>query len=245
MGPMLMTGLMTFAAAIALGLIASATRAPVRSIVEVDPGTVAAGAKAVRGAATRAPGRPNVGVEAGSAADSAKAVRGAATVCMALCSGLGVLGTVVGLLAILLLPLSEPGAAPFVSVPATLGAGTGLVLIGRARREVDRPRAAYAVVNIISMGVLGLVVAMLAIVISEEPPGHVNDLVFILLGLVGAAAAIALGVTSSRALESMRGVDEATVKTLLRAHLVRAQLLQVVGIAAVIVAILLLVTARS
>ena len=198
MGPMLMTGLITFGTAIAIGLIGSAA---------ADVATSSANARAIRSA------------------------RG---ILFAFCAGLGVLGTIVGLLAIFILPLSDPAAAPFVGVPAVVGAAAGLGLIARSPHDGGWPvRAIY---NVVGQGILGLVVAMLAILIATKPPGHVNDLVFVLLALVGAASALAVGVVSRRAIESMRGADEATIKAILRASLVPIQLRQAAGVVAVAVA---------
>ncbi|MEO8437987.1 MAG: hypothetical protein ABI562_05970 [Chloroflexota bacterium] len=165
--------------------------------------------------------------------------RGLAIILMAIALGIAVLGVVVGLLAIFRGETSDPSSGLLATGPAVAGAILGLGLIVRRVGNTDPTATAYGVANIIGQGVLGAVVAVLAVLVVEEGTGKPADWPFVILGLASAAAALGIGLTGARSLQALAGADESTAKAIRARQISRCLLFQAVGVGASVVAILL------
>lgn len=207
MGPMLMTGLGCFGAAVAIGLLVDATSRPTTPVVGPVP------------------------------------ARSLAVISIAIAVGSGVLGVVVGLVAIQTGAVIDPASGVFAAAPAVVGFIVGVVLIVRGRRDVDPAVTAIAVPFLIGQATLGPVVAALAIFIPAESGPVPTEWPFVVLGLVLGASALGIGLTGSRTLRAMKGVDDTTAKVLTARQISMGLPFQLGGIAATAIAILLIVMA--
>jgi F0F1-type ATP synthase membrane subunit c/vacuolar-type H+-ATPase subunit K len=204
MGPMLMTGLALFAAAVDNGLIASRT----------FPWPTTSG-----------PGSP---------------VRTLAIVLMAYVEGIAVLGVVVGQLAIFLAGVPTD-AGLLTATLAIVGAIVGIALIVLRRKAADRGITTIAVAFILGSGVLGLVIAVLALTIETPDGSSVADAPFVILGAATAAATLAIGVTGANAMRSLVGVDLPQARRIYNQQIRRCFPLQGVAIGSLFVALVLII----
>ncbi len=208
MGPLLMTGLSCFGAAVGLGLIATGTwpsdGAPVSRSV------------------------PNQ--------------RGLAVILMAFCQGVGVLGVVVGLLAIFVAgSMADPAYGLLAAGPAVVGGLIGLALVIRHWRSGNPEISSLVALFIVGIVVLGIVVAMLTVLIVPEPTKILSDWPFVVLGLINGSAALAIGATGAGGVAALRGVDELTARTIGNAQVSRCLPFQIAYIGASAAAVLLIV----
>jgi hypothetical protein len=199
MGALLMTGLASFGAAVAIGLLAAGTSRPTRT-----------------------------------------ASRSLAIVQMAFCEGIAVLGTMVGLLAVMTGAVPDPAGGLLAAGPAAAGAIVGLGLVVRHRPDSDPGVSTMGAMFVVGLAVLGIVVALLAFLIPQVGTTTLTGWPFIILGPVSAASALAIGVTGARALGSMAGADEETAKAIAARQISRGALFQLPAIGASVVAILLI-----
>ena len=209
MGPLLMTGLTTFGATIALGLIGS------NAVPSARPGIPP----------------PNV--------------RSFFVILMALASGIGVIGVVVGTLAVVtgVVGDSSPVVALVVG-PAILGTLIGLATIVRAGGTVDRTVSTMAGSFIAGQAILAGVVAMLAVTIREVGGPSPAVPPFVVLGVAAAAGAIGLGVVGGRGLHVVAAADEASTRQAVSDQIRRCVPFDAIAVAAEFAAIVVLVTAR-
>ncbi len=205
MGPLLLTGLACFGAAVANGLLAASTSRPA---VETAP-------------AARA--------------------RALVVVLVAFASGIGILGVVAGLLAVFLGELRGPTAALLAAGPAVVGALIGLGLIVRRTGTLDPGVSTIAALQTIGMGVLGIVVATLAVTIVEKGTTRISDWPFVLLGLASATAAVAIGATGARVIPKITGTDDATARAMFSAQIARCLPFEAVGAGACAIGVMLIV----
>jgi F0F1-type ATP synthase membrane subunit c/vacuolar-type H+-ATPase subunit K len=203
MGPMLMTGLALFAAAVANGLIASRT---------------------FPWPATTGPGSP---------------VRTLAIVLMAYVEGIAVLAVVVGQLAIFLVGVPTD-AGLLAAALAVVGSIVGIELIVLRWKAADRGITTIAVAFILGLGVLGLVIAVLALTVEMPDPSSVADAPFVVLGAATCGATLALGVTGANAMRSLVGVDLPRARTIYTQQLRRSFPLQAVAIGSLVVGLVLI-----
>jgi hypothetical protein len=202
-GPLLLTGLICFAATVALGLLTSSVR-------------------------------PLDGLEQGAQ------VRGLFIVQAAFVEGMAVLGVVVGLLAV---TAGHPSGALLAAGPALAGAAVGVAMALRSGSGVDRSASFVGLWFIVSVGILGVVVGVVATVIAEHATRSLTDWPFAVLGLAGAVSVLGIGWTGSIALRATDGADAAGVETIRAAQLTRCLWFEIVGLCAVGIAIAILLLA--
>jgi hypothetical protein len=208
-GPLLVTGLSTFGAAVALGLIASGTW-------------------------------PSDGTPTTRQVPTGRSL---AIVLMAFCVGVACLGTVVGLLDIFIAgDVADPADGLLAAGPSVVGGLIGLILVGRHARAGDPTVTTLAALYVVTTASLGIVVALLALFVVEEPTKSLPDWPFVIVGLINAACALAIGATGATAVAGMLGVDEPTSSAIARAQIMRCALLQIPFVAASAVAIVLIVS---
>jgi hypothetical protein len=203
LGPLLLTGMACFGAAVANGLLAASTSRPA--------------------------------VEAAAATRS----RRLAILSIVFASGIGIQGVVAGLLAIFLGEVRGPTAALLAAGPAVVGAIVGLGLIVRRAGTLDARVSTLAVAQIILLAVLGIVVALLAVIIVEEGTTRISDWPFVLLGLAAGASAFAIGATGAWVIPTMTGTDESTATAMYSAQIARFLPFEAVGFGASTIAVLL------
>jgi F0F1-type ATP synthase membrane subunit c/vacuolar-type H+-ATPase subunit K len=168
--------------------------------------------------------------------------RSLAIIFMAFSMSIAVIGTVVGLLAIFVAgAVTDATYGLLAAGPAVVGGLIGLVLIARHRRVGDSAISALAAMYVLGAAVLGCVVALMALVVVEEPTKSLTDWPFVILGLVSGASALAIGATGATAVRAMRGADEQTAKAIMSAQISRIGIFQIAYVAAGLIAILLIV----
>jgi hypothetical protein len=168
--------------------------------------------------------------------------RSLAIILMAFSIGVAVLGTVVGLLAIVVAgDVADPADGLLAAGPAVIGGIIALALVARERGAGDPLISKLAAVHILNIVVLGIVVALLALFIVQEPTKDLADWPFVILGLINGASALAIGATGATAVRAMRGVDEQTGKAIAQAQIFRSGLIEIPFVAASAIAIALMV----
>jgi F0F1-type ATP synthase membrane subunit c/vacuolar-type H+-ATPase subunit K len=194
-GPLTLTGLALFGAAVAIGQVASR---PARAAAsnEVTPArrlafiliafaTGCGVAGVVVGVLAIEFGRPGDSMEAPIAA------------------GLGIVGAVVGVLAI---EFGRPGdsmEAPIAAGLGIVGAVVGLLPIIRDLGVLDSWVVRRAAPFIAGLAVLSVVIAVLASVIDVPGETSAQNGAFLVLGLISAAGVIGLGIVGRRMLDDV------------------------------------------
>lgn len=165
-----------------------------------------------------------------------------AIIVLAFCQSIAILAVVAGLLAIFTYGRIEPGDQVLVAGLAVIGALAGAALIVRARGTAD-PRVVMIGSSFIGgPAVLGIVVAVLSLTVSDVHPKHPIEGPFALLGVVSLGAALAVGALGARAIRSMEGADDITIRAISSRSISRIALVQIAGIGPSIVAIFLVMT---
>lgn len=205
MGPMLMTGLTCFGAAVAIGLLAAATSQPTTPTIGPSPS------------------------------------RSLAIISMAIAAGSGVLGVVVGLIAVVSGAVADPSTGVLAAAPAILGGVIGLGLIVRGAGSLDGAIVLYAALFLLGMATLGPVVALMATFIPGDGGTPPSDWPFVILAVAAGGSALAIGLMGARSLQALAGADESTAKAIVVRQISRSLPFQLVGIGATVIAILLLV----
>jgi F0F1-type ATP synthase membrane subunit c/vacuolar-type H+-ATPase subunit K len=136
----------------------------------------------------------------GSGPDAALA-RATAILGVAFAQGLGVLGAVVGLLAITVRDAGDTSSGIGVALIAGAGAVVGLAVVARGGGG-GRTIRALGLMYVISNMLLGIVVGILAATLGGGH-GVGLDAVFVVLGLIAFGAAIMIGRTAATALRAM------------------------------------------
>jgi F0F1-type ATP synthase membrane subunit c/vacuolar-type H+-ATPase subunit K len=135
------------------------------------------------------------------------AIRGLHLVLIATEQAIGVLGVVIGILAIVVTGVGDTTSAILAAVPAVGGAVTGTILARRAGKV--RIRTPLGLPFIGGLGLLGVVVGIEAVVIGKHRAISAGDGPFAIVALVLLTAALWGGVTGARGLESAaRGRSE-------------------------------------
>ena len=207
MGPLLMTGLMSGAAAIAIGMIASSSRRPVPSAHPLAPS------------------------------------RRFELILTAFALGAGIWGILVGLLAVTIGAVDDPGTAPLAPVLAIGGAIVGLLPIVRTAADLDPWLVPKSISFIGSLVVLAVVVALLAVVIRETGGRAPEAWPFAVTGLVGAGSLLGLGVTGARSVTEIVTLGDAAAVALSSRAFARIVPFQAGAVSAAVVAIVLIVQA--
>ena len=169
--------------------------------------------------------------------------RNLAMTAIAFCSGIGVLGAVVGILAIEYGLASDPAGPIAAIVPALLGAVIGLAIVARHWSETDRTVASIGVLFIGSQAVLAVVVGTLSVVLRESAGAALNPWLFAALGTVAAGSTIALGLTGARGVETMAAAPTADARRVMSRQMTRIVPFEIVGVVATFAAIALVVGA--
>jgi F0F1-type ATP synthase membrane subunit c/vacuolar-type H+-ATPase subunit K len=163
-------------------------------------------------------------------------VRGLFAVQAAFINGMAILGVVVGLLAV---DLGHPVGGFLAAGPAAAGAIIG-VAIALDAGGLDRRASSLGLSFIAGLGVLGVVAGLIATLVDGPGATSVVDWPFVVLGLIGGASALGVGLTGGVALRATEGVDADAVKSIQIAQLTRCLWLLIAGDGAVGIAIALL-----
>jgi len=205
MGPLLMTGLMAGAAAIAIGTIASSSRRPTWSTHSLAPS------------------------------------RRLALILTVFAVGSGVWGILVGLLAVTVGAVEDPGTAALPPVLAIGGAVVGVLPIIRNASELDPWLVPKSVLFIGALVLLATVVAMLAVVIRETGGRAPEAWPFAIAGLTGAASLVGLGAAGARSVAEIVTLDDPAAIALTTRALARIVPFQAGAVGSAVVAIVLVV----
>jgi F0F1-type ATP synthase membrane subunit c/vacuolar-type H+-ATPase subunit K len=169
---------------------------------------------------------------------NAALVRATAIVGMALGQGIGVLGTVVGLLATFALDAGDASSGIVEACVAGAGALAGLAIVARAGDDLDARVRLLGLLYIMGGATLGIVVAVLAALLgSGRAVG--SDPVLVVLGLIGFGSAITIGRTAAPALVAM-SMTPSDAPDIRRRFIRSATIAQSVGTVAMVAAIALL-----
>jgi F0F1-type ATP synthase membrane subunit c/vacuolar-type H+-ATPase subunit K len=174
----------------------------------------------------------------GGTGPNAALVRATAIVGMAFAQGIGILGTVVGLLAITVVDGGDATSGVVEACVAGAGVLVGLAIVARAGDAIDARVRLLGLLYIMGSATLGIVVGVLAALIGS---GRVvgSDAIFVILGLIGFGAAIKIGRTAGPALAAMSTTPSDAID--IRRRLIRtATITQSVGTIAMVAAIALL-----
>ena len=169
--------------------------------------------------------------------------RNLAIIAIAFCSGIGVLGAVVGILAIEAGQGSDAAGPALATVPAALGAIVGLALITRRWGEADRSVASIGAVFIVSQFVLAAVIGLLSVVLDEPARSPASAWLFAALGAVAAVSTIVLGVRGARGVELMATAPPGEARAVMSRQIARIAPFQAVGVICAMAAIALVVGA--
>lgn len=214
MGPLVITGVACFGAAVGIGLI-----------------TAAAGGAIRQGAEPRALG-------------------GLYLTLTAFIEGIGVLGAVIGILAIVFARVGGASAAIVAAVPAVGGAVAGLIRASSAF-GARMPLLALGIPLIAGLGILGVLVGALAVLNGEGQPIQGDTLPFATVGLVLFAVAIGHGESGARGFDELGDISSGGASAMgtpgaaesIRMRTIRrASILQMATVVAVAVAVILIVT---
>lgn len=130
------------------------------------------------------------------------AVRGLYIVLAAFLDGIGVLGVVIGILAIFLADVGDTTGAVLAAAPAVGGAAAGIILAGRAALSWRSP--VFVGTRFIGgLGVLGVVVGTFAVMMGSGRTIRSGDAPFVIIAFVMLAAAIGLGLSGARGLDAL------------------------------------------
>ncbi len=206
MGPLVMTGLATFGAAVGIGLLMSGTYPTSEPIDGRVPTS-----------------------------------RGLAIVLMAFCAGLGVLGIVAGLLAVMLDVTVEPNDSLLAAGPAVMGALVGIAIIVRNRPTMNAALVPISISFIVGMAMLGVMVTVIAFSLGGLGTNLPIDGPFEILGLVSLIASVAIGRSGAAAIRSMNGASDDARRAISGRQIARSGLFQAAGVAASVIAIVLVV----
>ncbi|MEO8470404.1 MAG: hypothetical protein ABI573_12150 [Chloroflexota bacterium] len=167
--------------------------------------------------------------------------RGLAIVLMAFCTGLGVLGVVVGLLAVMLAATIGPNDSLLAAVPAVAGALVGVAMIVRNRPSLNAALVPISISFIVAMAMLGVMVPVIATSLGDPGTKHPIDGPFGILGLVSLIASLAIGRTGATAVRSMNGASEEVRRSISGRQIARSGIFQATGVVVTVIAIVMIV----
>ena len=167
-----------------------------------------------------------------------------AVILIAFASGCGVLGVVVGVLAIEFGVVGDPAAAWIVAGLAVGGGAIGQLQMLRNGGDLDPWVVARAVGSLGGLVVLGVVVAGLANILREDAGRTLAAWPFAVLGLVSAGGCVALGITGGRSLRAVAAAGDAGGVAAMARAIPRIVPFELVSYGASFVGIVLIVTSR-
>jgi F0F1-type ATP synthase membrane subunit c/vacuolar-type H+-ATPase subunit K len=178
----------------------------------------------------------------GEAADGRPSdVRRLAIILLAYAEGIGVLGIVVGLLAVVIGRISPDTNRWLAISPAFVGAILGLGLAFRSSFVPNAQVRLVAIGFIVGLAILAGIVAFLSALLPEIGSTPPPDLPFVLAGLVAAAATMGLGWVGTEAMAGLTVADSEARRALLSRQIRRVFPYQVVAYVASAVAIAMVV----
>jgi len=167
--------------------------------------------------------------------------RSLAVITMAFATGIGVLGVVVGLLAVELGLAFEPSAGVLVVAPAVAGTVVGLAIIFRAGGAADPSVRVVGVAFMLGLAALAVVVAVLAGLLREIGGPAPAVWPFALLGTISGLAALGIGFVAARGIPEVAAADAATARSVMSRQIARCAPLELVGFGGSMVAVALVV----
>lgn len=170
-------------------------------------------------------------------------VRRLAVITMAFAEGIAVFGVMVGLLAVFGYPVATASDGFVAGVPAIGGAVVGLAMVLRNRDHTNPAITTIGSGFILGLGTLGAVVWVMAIITADVRPKPVDDGPFVILGAIAGLAALTVGIIGSRGVPRLYGVSDEAATAIASAHITRLLPIDLLGIGASAIAILLLVSA--
>ncbi len=155
--------------------------------------------------------------------------------------GIGVLGVVAGVLAVVLGKAAGASSGALVTGLGLSGTLIGIILIVRHADHVDRQAALLGAMFAMGLGVLAAVVGTLAIVLDERATTIPPDWSFVVVGLVSGAAALLMGRAGGQALAAAAVAEIGALPAIRTTFLRRLLPLELFGLggAAIAIAILL------
>ena len=168
-------------------------------------------------------------------------VRTLAIILFAYAQGVGVLGIVVGLLAVTIGRIAPDTNRWLAISPAFVGTILGLALAYRSTNEPDRRIRSVALVFILGSASLAVVVPYLSEVLSAIGSAPPPDLPFVLAGAIAAVATVGMSWVGSAALPALVDVEPEPGRQLISQQIRRVLPYQLVAIVASAVAIALVV----
>jgi hypothetical protein len=173
------------------------------------------------------------------------ATRTLGLILVAIAGGIGVLGVVVGLLAVEIGRIPIETNRPLMIAPAFAGAALGLAMALRPTVDVDRMLRVMAIGFITSLASLAAVIAFLSTVFNDIGSEPAPDVPFVVLGIVAAMAAIGLGWVGTSDMGSLAESSPEASLPIVSRQIRRVVPLQFIGVAAAATAIVLLVAAPT
>lgn len=168
--------------------------------------------------------------------------RALAIILMAFCEGIGVLGVVIGILAVELTTTAPRGDVMLAAGPGVAGALIGLAIIFRNRPNADPRLSTLGMSFIVGLAMLGMVVAILGSIFDETPSRVSIANTFVVLGFICGAAAVVMGMIGGRAVGSIQGADASEILRIRARTISRAAILEFAAVTAIASAIVLIVT---
>jgi hypothetical protein len=172
------------------------------------------------------------------------ASRSLAIIFLAFIEGHGVVGVVVGILAIVGGIEVDPSTAPVVVILALLGAVIAVLPMIRDGSDLDPWIVTKAIPFMGGLIVLAIVLVILASVIQETGSGTPPAWAFPILGLISAAASISLGVLGRRSIEAAARAEDSDVAAIRARAISTVVPLQTIAVIALAIGIILVSTAH-
>lgn len=168
--------------------------------------------------------------------------RALAIILMAFCEGIGVLGVVIGILAVELTTTAPRGDVMLAAGPGVAGALIGLAIIFRNRPNADPRLSTLGMSFIVGLAMLGMVVAILGSIFDETTSRVSIANTFVVLGFICGAAAVVMGMIGGPAVGSIQGADASEILRIRARTISRAAILEFAAVTAIASAIVLIVT---
>jgi hypothetical protein len=164
-----------------------------------------------------------------------------AVIVIAFAGGCGVVGIVVGVLAITLGAHLGAGSTRLLVTLTVAGGLIAPFIVARSARPVDRWVVTRAAAFGGGLVVLALVVAVLSLVIHRFASGSTPGSAFLVLGLINAGALIWMGALAARSIVRVAVLDHDSGRFVASRAILRIATLEAIAYAASLVAIVLII----